>query len=140
MKILLAVDGSAPSERATRYLAEMLKECVLYQIILVNVQPPTDNPVLSGHMPVREIEAMRETQGGDALAGSIRILQQAGSNFISEVLIGPAAETITEYAKNQRCAQIVMGSRGLGAIGSALLGSVTTRVLQLTDLPVTLIK
>lgn len=140
MKILLPVDGSAPSERATRYLAELLKDCVLYEVHLVNVQPPTDNLALSSHMPTNEIEAMRETRGGDALAEPIRLLQRGGINFISEVLIGPAAETIAQYARDQRCAQIVMGTRGLGAIGSALLGSVATRVLSLTDVPVTLIK
>lgn len=140
MKILLPVDGSAPSERATLYLSELLKDCVLYEVHLVNVQPPTDNLALSSHMPTSEIEAMRETRGGDALAEPIRLLQRGGINFTSAVLIGPVAETIIKYAKDQRCAQIVMGTRGLGAIGSALLGSVTTRVLNLTDIPVTLIK
>ena len=36
--------------------------------------------------------------------------------------------------------KIVIGTRGLGAIGSALLGSVTTRLMALTELPVTLVK
>lgn len=140
MKILLPVDGSAHSERAARYLAEMLKECHLYQVLVINVQPPTDNLALSSHMPTSEIEAMRETRGGDALAAPVRLLQQGGINFMSEVLIGPVAETIVEYAKTQRCAQIVMGTRGMGAIGNALLGSVATRVLNLAEVPVTLIK
>lgn len=140
MKIMLPVDGSAHSERAARYLAEMLKECVLYQVLLVNVQPPTDNLALSSHMPTREIEAMRETRGGDALVVPARVLQQGGINFESEVLIGPVAETIVGFAKEKRCAQIVMGTRGMGAIGSALLGSVATKVLSLAEVPVTLIK
>ncbi|HCZ15400.1 MAG TPA: universal stress protein, partial [Candidatus Accumulibacter sp.] len=38
------------------------------------------------------------------------------------------------------CDGIVMGSRGLGAVSSVLLGSVSSRVLEITDLPVTLVK
>jgi nucleotide-binding universal stress UspA family protein len=140
MKILLPVDGSAHSERAASYLAKMLKECLLYQVILINVQPGLDNLALSSHMPGSEIEAMRETRGGDALATPTKLLQEGGINFISEVLIGPVAETIVDYARAQRCAQIVMGTRGMGAIGSALLGSVSTKVLNLAEVPVTLIK
>jgi nucleotide-binding universal stress UspA family protein len=33
-----------------------------------------------------------------------------------------------------------MGTRGLGAIRSVLMGSVATRLLSLTELPVTLVK
>jgi nucleotide-binding universal stress UspA family protein len=33
-----------------------------------------------------------------------------------------------------------MGSRGLGSVSSWFLGSVATRVLHLTELPVTLVK
>jgi len=35
---------------------------------------------------------------------------------------------------------IVMGSRGLGSFEGLLLGSVATRVIHLTELPVTLVK
>ncbi len=33
-----------------------------------------------------------------------------------------------------------MGTRGLGAVAGVLMGSVTTKLLHLTDLPVTLVK
>jgi nucleotide-binding universal stress UspA family protein len=56
------------------------------------------------------------------------------------VEIGPAAEIIARVAREQGCDGIVMGSRGLGAVSSVLLGSVSSRVLEITDLPVTLLK
>jgi nucleotide-binding universal stress UspA family protein len=56
------------------------------------------------------------------------------------VLIGSLAETIHQFATDQHCDKIVMGTRGLGALGSALMGSVTTELLRLTQLPVTLVK
>ena len=36
--------------------------------------------------------------------------------------------------------EIFMGSRGLGSVAALFMGSVATKVLHLTDLPVTLVK
>jgi nucleotide-binding universal stress UspA family protein len=139
MKILLPVDGSTHAERATRHVIVMLNGCSNPQILLINVQAPIDAPEVLSHMPAREIEAMQETRGGDALAPARELLEKAGIACVPSVLIGPIAETIAQFAIDQGCDQIVMGTRGLGAVGS-LLGSITTRLLHLTELPVTLVK
>ena len=68
------------------------------------------------------------------------LLEQARVNYTAAVLVGPVPETIARYASENACDKIVIGRRGLGAIGSALMGSVTTRLMHLTDLPVTLVK
>jgi nucleotide-binding universal stress UspA family protein len=54
--------------------------------------------------------------------------------------IGSSGQAIAEYANELRCDQIVMGTRGLGSIGSLVLGSVATQVVHLTEHPVTLVK
>ena len=36
--------------------------------------------------------------------------------------------------------QILMGTRGLGSVSSLLLGSVATKVIHLTDVPLLLVK
>jgi nucleotide-binding universal stress UspA family protein len=139
MKILLPVDGSTHAERATRHAIAMFNGCSNPQIFLINVQEPIDAPEIRSHMPASEIEAMQETRGGDALAPARELLEKAGTAFKPSVLIGPIAETIAQFAVDHGCDQIVMGTRGLGAVGS-LLGSITTRLLHLTELPVTLVK
>jgi nucleotide-binding universal stress UspA family protein len=53
---------------------------------------------------------------------------------------GPAAETILRFAETQKIDEIIMGSRGLGAIGNFLLGSVSSKVAHLAAIPVTLVK
>lgn len=140
MKILLAVDGSEHAVRATRHVIASVRNCDKFEILLLNVQAPIDAPELRSHMPANEIEAMQETCGGDALRPARETLQQAGLTFIPTLLIGPIAESITRFAAEQGCEKIVMGRRGLGAIGSVMMGSVATEVLRLTDLPVTLVK
>ena len=48
--------------------------------------------------------------------------------------------TIADCARDLQCDAIVMGTRGLGAIQTLLLGSVAVKVIHLADQPVTLIK
>jgi nucleotide-binding universal stress UspA family protein len=140
MKILLPVDGSPHSDRATQHVISLLKDGCGHAVQLLNVQEPIDAPEVRSHMRADEIEAMQTSRGGDALASARALLDQAGISYTPTVLIGPLAETIHQFASDQRCDKIVMGTRGLGAFGSVLLGSVTTEVLKLTALPVTLVK
>ena len=48
--------------------------------------------------------------------------------------------SIVEHAKSARCDLIYLGTRGLGALGKALLGSTATKVLHISDTPVLLVK
>lgn len=140
MKILLPVDGSPHSDRATQHVIALLQGCNGQTVHLLNVQEPIDAPEVRGHMRASEIEAMQETRGGDALVSARALLDAAGITYTPTVLIGPLAETIHQFAVDQKCDKIVMGTRGLGALGGMLMGSVTTELLRLTELPVTLVK
>lgn len=140
MKILLPVDGSGQSDRAAQQVIALLKNCGKHEVHVINVQPPIDAPEVRSHMTVGEIEAMQETRGGDALASARALFEQAGIACTPAVLLGPVAESIVKYAADNGCHKIVMGTRGLGAIGNVLMGSVATQVLHLTALPVTLVK
>jgi nucleotide-binding universal stress UspA family protein len=53
---------------------------------------------------------------------------------------GPVAATIDRVAREEDVAHIIMGTRGLGGVRGLLLGSVTTQLLHLADVPVTLVK
>lgn len=140
MKILLPVDGSGQSDRAAQQVIALLKNCGKHEVHVINVQPPIDAPEVRSHMTAGEIEAMQETRGGDALASARALFEQAGIPCTPAVLLGPVAESIVKYAADNGCHKIVMGTRGLGAIGNVLMGSVATQVLHLTALPVTLVK
>jgi nucleotide-binding universal stress UspA family protein len=57
-----------------------------------------------------------------------------------EMREGEPAETIARRAEELGCDAIVMGSRGMGRIAGLVMGSVATKVVHLTSLPVTLVK
>ena len=50
------------------------------------------------------------------------------------------AEVICKYAKEKGVFQIFMDTRGLGSVSGLLLGSVATKVIHFTDVPVLLVK
>ena len=58
--------------------------CPGREIHLINVQSPIDAPELLSHMPMREIEAMQQTRGGDALVSARELLDKAGLTIPAE--------------------------------------------------------
>lgn len=140
MKLLLAVDGSERSLRAAHHAIKTLRGCAGGQVHLLNVQPPTDAPELLSHLPQSEVEAMQESRGGDALAPIRALLDEAGIPYAPEVALGEIAETIVRRAAETGCDGIVMGTRGLGALTAALMGSTAADVLEITEIPVTFVK
>lgn len=71
---------------------------------------------------------------------NILLPDQAGINYQHHIGVGEIAATIVSYARDKRCQQIVMGSRGGGGFSGVLLGSTAIRVVQLADVPVLLVK
>jgi len=65
---------------------------------------------------------------------------QALSKFEVIVREGQPARTIVEYARDHDIDMIIMGSRGLGDVGGALLGSVSHKVSNLATCMVTTVK
>jgi nucleotide-binding universal stress UspA family protein len=60
------------------------------------------------------------------------------TNFETELLDSPAAEAITNVAQTRDADEIVIGSRGLGRVRSAL-GSVSREVVHRATVPVVVI-
>ena len=71
---------------------------------------------------------------------AIEKAKAAGVTFTSQVLIGDIPKSIVSCAENLACDGIVMGTRGMSAVGNLVMGSVATKVIHLTKLPVTLVK
>jgi len=71
------------------------------------------------------------------LAKARKLLSTYRLNSEIAVRIGEPAKTIVKVASRSRCSEIVTGTRGLGTLSGLLLGSVTTKVIHLTCMPVT---
>lgn len=141
LKILVPVDGSQNAERAVAHAVEFVtnsKEPV--ELHLLNVQVPIVSGDVKMFIKQEDINAYYRDMAEKALATARQTLDRAGVRYEHHIGVGQIAETIIDYAASKKCGQIVMGSRGLGSVSGLLLGSVATKVIQLAQVPVTLVK
>jgi nucleotide-binding universal stress UspA family protein len=139
-RILVAVDGSESSDRAVAHLLKKLgwyKEAVEVHLLNVQAALPVD---VSRFIATEQLEDFHKEQGERALASARAILGGAKVAFVTHIGVGEPAHVIAHYAKEKAIDQIVMGTRGLGTVAGLVMGSVTTKVVSITDVPVLLIK
>ena len=138
MKILVAVDGSKPSLKAVQLLIEhahWYAERPRVELVAVHLPVPK-----VGHTNKAQLERYYVEEGEAMLLPAKKKLDAGGLAYQARVLVGPVAESIVKHAKDTRCDLIYIGTRGMSAIGKALLGSTATKVLHIADQPVLLVK
>jgi len=115
------------------------------EIIVLGVFEEFDIPaLLQRQIPNPEaVTAMRKEYREDLKnkLGELVAKNFAGCTARAELIISmksPAAE-ITAFSEQNNCNLIVMASRGRGAIGSLVLGSVAQRVIREAKVPVLVI-
>lgn len=140
-KLLVPVDGSENSMRALKYALALAKDKKSLKLHLLTVQP---GPEMYGEIQVyvthEWMEELQRNHSMDLQQPAIKAGKRAGVSFTSEIVVGDTAATIARHADELGCDGIVMGTRGMAAIGNLVMGSVATKVVHLSKLPVTLAK
>ncbi|MBU3737446.1 MAG: universal stress protein [Rhodoferax sp.] len=141
LKVLIAVDGSEHAHRALEAVAQMARNAVSLQATLLCVSP---EPVFYGDYTADTIQRIEEEQRQqqDGILDRARSLaEREGLNLTPpERAYGVIANEIVRVARSRLVDQIAMGTRGMGAVGSLLLGSVAQRVVHQSPVPVLLAK
>ncbi len=134
-KILIATDGSPAARDAVQVGLEFVAEQDA-EAIFVHVAPGYD--VLPAHaFGVNSAMAHRLTDHDRApLLEAAKTASDYGVPATTKLLVGNPADEIVAYADSNDVDLIVVGSRGHGAIASALLGSVSHAVLREARRPV----
>ena len=141
LNVLLPVDGSKSATRAAKKLVDTLawyKGRPHIDLLAVHLPVPrfaNMGAVVSNKM----IERYYTDECKRMLAPSQRILDAANVKYTVHTVVGSIAESIIEQAKQSGSNVIYMGTRGMTALSSMVLGSVATKVLHLTHIPVVLI-
>jgi len=142
-KILVAVDGSEHSERAVRYLIALIQDGGLLggsvEVHLVNVQPllPTR---IAHDMGENEVDRYYGDKSAEDSQNAGVLLKQEGIAFTLHTLQGAAASQIVGCSHSLVCDSSILGSHGTGFLAGIFLGSVAAKVIQLSDIPITLVK
>jgi nucleotide-binding universal stress UspA family protein len=140
MKILFAADGSESTKKATAFL---VRHTALVsgdsELLVLNVQPSL--PARVAPMVGSGVVDDYYRDEADRVLDPIRsFLAQHPVRHRCEWVVGNASAEIVAASRREGVDMIVMGTRGHGLIGRALLGSVAQRVVNESDMPVLLIQ
>jgi nucleotide-binding universal stress UspA family protein len=138
--ILVPYDGSNPSVNALSKAVQLAKSDVgthLTVAHVINLQP-----VIVGEMTFSQPESYQETlkEQGNKLLDTIKETINVVPHSNVVILGGSPAEAILDYAQDNSCDLIIMGSRGLGSVKEWMLGSVSHNVIQHSKVPVMIYK
>jgi nucleotide-binding universal stress UspA family protein len=140
MNILVAADGSKYTKHMLAYLVahdEWLGASHQYTVITaVAAVPPRAASALN-----RDVLKTYYDDTAEAVFKPIRTFfkkQGLQATFTSKV--GSAPEVISKIANESRFDLLVMGSHGHGSLGNLVMGSVATKVLASTRVPVLLLR
>ena len=140
MKILLAVDGSAYTQKMLAYLnshQEMLGTGHEHTIITVQpLLPPRARAALGRDV----VEQYYDEESTKILQPVQEFLNGRGVQVQSISKVGPIADTIIKEAQDGKFDLIAMGTHGHGALGRLVMGSVSSQVLAGCTIPVLLIR
>jgi nucleotide-binding universal stress UspA family protein len=151
--ILVAVDGSPFSFRAAKLGAKIMHRNVTGTLTLLYItKTQADLEWFKGpgtsleKVPADERRALEEAfkKGQDILKEAQvtcqALLKGEAVRLETVVVFGDPAQQIIETAEKKHSEIILMGSRGMGTIKGALLGSVSQKVLNNTKCPVLIVK
>ncbi|MGE5522922.1 MAG: universal stress protein [Rhodospirillaceae bacterium] len=142
MKVLIPVDGSECAMRAVEFVIHKMRPSCgeRLELKLLTVHPPIPYPravAVIGHERAQEYY---EEEGKAALQPARERLDRDGITYQAQMRVGDPGETIARYASEVGADQIVMGTHGRSSVGRLLMGSVATKVVQLAQVPVLLVK
>lgn len=131
--ILVATDGSENGRHALEEALELAQAGGAAVTVLYVRHTPL--PVLGDPFYQRALSAELR-RANETVAIAAGVAHSMGVEVETEVLEGDPAGRILELARLRDVDLIVVGSRGLGRIAGALLGSVSQDVVQRSDRPV----
>jgi nucleotide-binding universal stress UspA family protein len=143
-RLLIPLDGSPASMRALEYaigLAGEFSAAAPLHLHLVSVhEVPLHYGRSLAYFTAEQLAQMEAQHSAAVLQPAGDRLQALGISFSTESAAGEVAQAIVESAERNACDVIVMGTRGMGSIGSLMVGSVATKVVHLATTPVMLVK
>lgn len=141
MKILVAVDGSDYTKRMLGYLAahdEWLGSSQSFTVVHVAPAIPpraasaVERSTLQAYYDDQSTKVLKPIRAFFAMRPELKV------TYVTRV--GDAAEQIVKLATQKHQDLLMMGSHGHGALANLVTGSVATKVLATSKVPVLLVR
>ncbi len=145
MKILVCTDGSEKSKKVMEEAVLIATGCQINDLAVIYVSEPMPYPTLaswgrSSYALTEEDNAtmlrLQEKEKEDIeqfLQEAVEFFEEKGLKARAILKEGHPAHTIVSTAAEEGTDMIVIGSRGLGGLKKAILGSVSSAVIQEVD-------
>ena len=142
MKILVAVDGSQFALDAVDYVSKFAREFRKRpDVELITVHLPVPKLPRMGLVVGRnQIDRYYEEEGQAVLLPAKKKLNAARITYRAQIIVGQVASSIASHAEKTRCTLIVAGAKGRGAVGKMIMGSTADKLLQISSIPVLLVR
>jgi nucleotide-binding universal stress UspA family protein len=146
-RILLATDGSADADLALSTAVDIANS-TNSDLHVVTVGPGSPDPAYAAHESGFRYESYEEAveeirqEAQSVLDEQVRKVEEAGGTVAGAHLQmqGPKDQAIVRLSEELGAGLIVMGSRGLGGLRRALMGSVSDSVVRHAHCPVLVVR
>lgn len=139
MKLIAAVDGSAPSLKGALMAAQMAKGLGA-TLELAYVSLPTRLPPEQYAEAIAQIESAERRHAGELLERARGDVSSFGVETSVRHLTGTPAETIGTLAKGDDVWGVVVGAKGHNAVSRMMLGSVADELVHTCTKPVVVVR
>lgn len=135
-KILVLLDGSKNSFRGLNEAIIVARNCqsIITGLYVTPLSPPTSNAqstYIKNYLLKNANKFMKKAKTHSA---------QNGILFYEKILYGNKGSKIVKFAHDKNFDLVVIGSRGMGSVKEAFLGSTSNYVLHKSKIPVLLVK
>jgi nucleotide-binding universal stress UspA family protein len=150
--VVVAYDGSAESRAAVRVAAELF---ATHRLVIACVWEPglamalaaSSDPTGIGYSPptgeaMAAMDRVQKDHAVEVAEDGVRLARESGATAEAYPVADETdiARTVSELAARLDAGAIVVGSRGLGAVRSKLLGSTSAALLHHASTPVLVVR
>lgn len=134
-RILVPTDGSTGTRRAIDHAVDLAAAdgATIHALYVVNAASFASLPMETSWEGVAD---MLEEEGEEAVGQVERRAAERDVPVVTAVIEGTPSREIVNYAVDEDCDLIVMGTHGRGGLDRLLLGSVAERVVRSSAIPV----
>lgn len=135
--LLVPTDFSAPAKAAAHYAAKLAVQIQARVILLSVVEMDTSETVLSNWKKLEQQLTRTAQRSLEKLIQEVRTAAGPKLTVAGDVTFGiPMSEAIARYATEQNVNMILMGTKGATGLKKILKGSNTTRLMEISPVPV----
>jgi nucleotide-binding universal stress UspA family protein len=138
--ILLATDGSEPSERALAFAIDLARGTGA-TLEIVSVRSARLPRRSASNSLVLDLDERDERDSPERIAGAAaEKARSCGVDANAHAARGDVVACIADTARTVGAELLVVGSRGLGSVSGAMLGSVSQALVRRSSVPVTVVR